>query len=43
MHGTIGGPAYRPPRKTVAHDPRSAPVAVKGVKVTTSKTKGKGR
>jgi hypothetical protein len=22
MHGNIGGPSYKPPRKTAAHDPR---------------------
>jgi hypothetical protein len=46
MHGTIGGPVYKPRPATVAHDPRKAPIAVKGVKVTkapTSNTKGKGK
>jgi hypothetical protein len=41
MHGTIGGPAYKP--KPLAHDPRKAPIAIKGVKVTTKTPKGKGK
>lgn len=41
MHGMTGGPSYKP--KKMAHDPRKAPIAIKGVKVGTSKTKGKGR
>lgn len=45
MFGTTGGPAYKPGRKMVAHDPRAAPVAKKGVTVKTAKTttKGKGK
>lgn len=43
MHGNIGGPVYKPKPKPVAHDPRTAPIAVKGVNVKTTKTKGKGK
>lgn len=31
MYGTTGGPAYKPRPKTMAHDPREAPIAKKGV------------
>ena len=43
MHGTIGGPAYKPKPTTMAHDPRKAPVAVKGLKVGGKPAKGKGK
>jgi hypothetical protein len=43
MYGTTGGPAYKPKPATVAHDPRKAPLAIKGVNVKTTKTKGKGK